>query len=179
MPLLRQNHAHSTIVIAAVSVVLPWSTWPIVIFTWGLVLSNFPWPLLWTLCYSSLVPLIQRIRPDLNWDLFCKCSTDWAPQLEQWSGSNRHHQLGRSVLPLLHSRTGEKDSNSEGTPADLQSAPFGRSGISPINFISKNMVLSHREDSNLRPTDYKSVALPTELRRSMLADLKENKLLMF
>ena len=24
--------------------------------------------------------------------------------------------------------------------------------------------MSHREDSNLRPTDYKSVALPTELR---------------
>jgi hypothetical protein len=33
----------STDVIAAVSVVLPWSTWPIVpTFTWGLVRSNLP-----------------------------------------------------------------------------------------------------------------------------------------
>src|SRR4030067_220896 len=32
----------ATFVIAAVSVVLPWSTWPIVpTFTWGFVLSNF------------------------------------------------------------------------------------------------------------------------------------------
>ncbi len=32
----------STLVIAAVSVVLPWSMWPIVpMFTWGLLRSNF------------------------------------------------------------------------------------------------------------------------------------------
>ena len=40
-------------------------------------------------------------------------------------------------------------------PADLQSAPFGHSGTSPW---------SHRRDSNPRPDDYKSTALPTELR---------------
>ena len=41
--------------------------------------------------------------------------------------------------------------------ADLQSAPFDRSGISP----EKSRLL----DSNQRPADYKSAALPTELRR--------------
>ena len=40
-------------------------------------------------------------------------------------------------------------------PADLQSAPFGRSGTSPW---------SHRRESNPRPADYKSAALPAELR---------------
>ena len=42
-------------------------------------------------------------------------------------------------------------------PADLQSAPFDHSGTSPYMW-------SQRRDLNPRPTDYKSVALPTELR---------------
>lgn len=46
---------------------------------------------------------------------------------------------------------------SKAEPADLQSAPFGHSGISP-----KWCRLS---DSNQPPTDYKSVALPNELKR--------------
>jgi hypothetical protein len=38
--------AASTEVMAAVSVVLPWSTWPIVpTFTWGLVRVNFSFPI--------------------------------------------------------------------------------------------------------------------------------------
>jgi len=41
--------------------------------------------------------------------------------------------------------------------ADLQSAPFGHSGIAP------RLKKSQRRDSNPRPTDYKSVALPAEL----------------
>ena len=45
-------------------------------------------------------------------------------------------------------------------PADLQSAPFGRLGTSP-----NKVKLSRRPDLNRRPTDYKSVALPAELRR--------------
>ena len=50
-----------------------------------------------------------------------------------------------------------KDSNlRRHKPADLQSAPFGRSGTPPV---------SRRPGSNWRPTDYKSVALPAELRR--------------
>jgi hypothetical protein len=42
---------------------------------------------------------------------------------------------------------------------DLQSVPFGHSGISPYKKKSR------RRDSNPRPTDYKSVALPAELLR--------------
>ena len=44
-------------------------------------------------------------------------------------------------------------------PADLQSDPFDRSGTSPLPLI-----WSQRRESNPRPTDYKSVALPSELR---------------
>jgi hypothetical protein len=45
------------------------------------------------------------------------------------------------------------------SPTDLQSVPFGRSGTPP-----RASVWSQRRDSNPRPTDYKSVALPAELR---------------
>ena len=44
-------------------------------------------------------------------------------------------------------------------PADLQSAPFDHSGtLPPI------LVWSQRRDSNPQPADYKSAALPVELR---------------
>ncbi len=43
------------------------------------------------------------------------------------------------------------------TPTDLQSAPFGRLGISPIISIACK---SWRRDLNPRPADYKSAALP-------------------
>ena len=42
-------------------------------------------------------------------------------------------------------------------PTDLQSVPFGRSGTPP------EKVWSQRQESNPRPADYKSAALPTEL----------------
>ena len=45
---------------------------------------------------------------------------------------------------------------------DLQSAPFGHSGTLPYNIQKK---WSWRWDSNPRPADYKSAALPTELRQ--------------
>ena len=45
-------------------------------------------------------------------------------------------------------------------PADLQSAPFNHSGTSPYIIA----IWSQRRESNPRPTDYKSVALPAELR---------------
>jgi hypothetical protein len=59
-------------------------------------------------------------------------------------------------------------------PTDLQSVPFGHSGTSPA--LSSSMVTncgaessfvkwSWRWDSNPRPADYKSAALPTELRQ--------------
>ena len=42
------------------------------------------------------------------------------------------------------------------TPADLQSAPYGHSGIRPA---SLSTFLSLLSDSNQRPRDYKSRAL--------------------
>ena len=53
---------------------------------------------------------------------------------------------------------------SEARATDLQSVPFGHSGISPKT--------SRRRDSNPRPTDYKSVALPAELLRLIFLILK-------
>jgi hypothetical protein len=49
-------------------------------------------------------------------------------------------------------------------PTDLQSVPFGRSGTPPEPKLYYTSAWSQRRDSNPRPTDYKSVALPTELR---------------
>ena len=49
---------------------------------------------------------------------------------------------------------------SKAEPSDLQSDPFGRSGTSPEFF--KWCRLS---DSNQPPADYKSAALPNELKR--------------
>ncbi len=46
-------------------------------------------------------------------------------------------------------------------PADLQSAPFDRSGIDPHLIV----YTSRLGDSNPGPTVYKTVALPAELRR--------------
>lgn len=43
------------------------------------------------------------------------------------------------------------------TPTDLQSVPFGHSGTPPL--------WSWRWDSNPQPADYKSAALPVELRQ--------------
>ena len=44
-------------------------------------------------------------------------------------------------------------------PTDLQSVPFGQLGN------SSKLLWSWREDLNPQPTDYKSVALPIELRQ--------------
>ena len=63
---------------------------------------------------------------------------------------------------------------------DLQSAPFGRSGTLPFIAISKRAYLCELQvfhcrikswwtDSNPRPADYKSAALPTELHQRIFA----------
>ena len=49
-------------------------------------------------------------------------------------------------------------------PADLQSVPFGHSGIPPYSLRSW---WSWWTDSNPRPADYKSAALPTELHQHL------------
>ena len=91
-------------------------------------------------------------------------------------GTRTHdNQLGRLELyQLSYARTyhvfvgpvswTEVDSNHRRrVPADLQSAPFGHSGIRPG--FAKLMLRSWRWDSNPRPPDYKSGALPVELRQ--------------
>ena len=55
---------------------------------------------------------------------------------------------------------GEGFEPSKAEPADLQSAPFGRSGTSPHSFQWCRL-----SDSNQPPADYKSAALPDELKR--------------
>ena len=60
--------------------------------------------------------------------------------------------------------------------AELQSAPFGRSGIPPYRtYLQRHPLFNlstlrwcRHTDSNCGPTDYKSVALPTELCRLYL-----------
>jgi hypothetical protein len=46
------------------------------------------------------------------------------------------------------------------SPTDLQSVPFGRSGTSPL--------MSWREELNPQQADYKSAALPIELRQQSI-----------
>ena len=61
--------------------------------------------------------------------------------------------------------------------AELQSAPFDRSGISPYHTYTvlfftlyyHTLRWCRHTDSNCGPTDYKSVALPTELCRLFLS----------
>ena len=55
--------------------------------------------------------------------------------------------------------------------ADLQSVPFGHSGTPPYSIRLSEW--SRQTDSNPRPADYKSAALPTELCRR----LKQNTLI--
>ena len=52
------------------------------------------------------------------------------------------------------------------SPADLQSAPFDRSGTSPDYPL--HSLWSWRWDSNPQPADYKSAALPIELRQQIV-----------
>ena len=59
---------------------------------------------------------------------------------------------------------GEGFEPSKAEPADLQSAPFDRSGTQPNIFLWCRL-----SESNQSPTDYKSVALPDELKRHKMA----------
>ena len=98
-------------------------------------------------------------------------------------GSNPRHQAwkacalpaellprspARSPFSHLHAWWGKDSNLRRHKPADLQSAPVGHLGTPP-NFVRAagrlRMKESRRRDSNSRPPDYKSGALPTELRR--------------
>ena len=71
--------------------------------------------------------------------------------------------LPTELFPLSRRRTqlywwrGEDSNLRRHKPADLQSAPFGHSGTSPLGRPSAP---SRWRESNSQPTDYKSVALP-------------------
>ena len=56
------------------------------------------------------------------------------------------------------------------SPADLQSAPFGHSGIPPSKATFRTRRQSWRWDLNPQPPDYKSGALPIELRQQSAAN---------
>ena len=70
----------------------------------------------------------------------------------------------KEELSILVGRDGFEPSKS--STADLQSAPFGHSGTYPYLFTKK---WSWWTDSNPRPADYKSAALPTELHQRLNA----------
>lgn len=66
----------------------------------------------------------------------------------------------------------EEDSNLRSRPTtDLQSVPFSHSGIPPGK-ISTTIKWSWRWDSNPQPADYKSAALPVELRQQALCTIQ-------
>jgi hypothetical protein len=94
--------------------------------------------------------------------------------LESWSGKRdsnprrsawKADALPTELFPRILSRPPFRNCMVEGggfeppkaEPTDLQSAPFGRSGTPPS--------WSWRWDSNPQPADYKSAALPVELRQ--------------
>ena len=73
-----------------------------------------------------------------------------------------HLRIGKSANCLW----AEKDSNLRTRErTDLQSVAFSHSAICPSYFgFFKSYLQSHLSESNQRPTDYKSVALPAELK---------------
>ena len=116
------------------------------------------------LAWMERIPREAWIRTEHPW-----ARNPWIP--DSGAGDEvrtRDLQLGRlSLYQLSYSRMVKHDvactggerriRTSEGFPTELQSVPFGHSGISPNPSLLP--------DSNQRPTDYKSVALPAELRR--------------
>ncbi len=112
------------------------------------------------------------------------------------ASSYEHMNLNHARLPIppfpqkLVGRGGFEPPKS--VTADLQSAPFGHSGTYPseivkmpdalrINMINRtswkiNRGWSWRRDLNPQPADYKSAALPIELRQHMKPNQQERKM---
>ena len=74
-------------------------------------------------------------------------------------------------IPILVEEGGFEPPKRKAT--DLQSAPFGHSGTLPYSIYKTYLSIkwSWWTDSNPRPADYKSAALPTELHQLVLLDL--------
>ena len=100
----------------------------------------------WVLSMSAFFK-VQEKRLELSW--YCY-----------------HTDLNRARLPIPPFPRimvdGDGFEPSKSVTADLQSAPFGRSGTHPRNTNIKLSMScwSRRSESNQQPTDYKSVALP-------------------
>ena len=83
---------------------------------------------------------------------------------------HQHTDLNRARLPIppfpLKVVDGGGFEPPKSATADLQSAPFGHSGTHPFCFGRPGQQKwSWRWDSNPQPADYKSAALPIELRQ--------------
>src|SRR5713101_7284834 len=139
----------NTLVIAAVSVVFPWSTCPIVpTFTCGFVLSNFSLLILLLCQWSPFPGLNWRPHPyqgcALPTELKGPVSLLTAPP-HRWSGkrdSNPRHSAWKADAlpselfpPKVLGGGGWIRTNEGVEPADLQSAPFGRSGTPPSSAL--------------------------------------------
>ena len=134
--------------------------------------------------FELVTPSLPRTcsTPELR-GLTCRdCATPVERRMNFWSGrrdSNPRPTAWKAVtLPLSYSRCfadfgGERRIRTSvgHSPADLQSAAFDRSAISPFD-VSR---WSWRRDSNPRPADYKSAALPTELCQHQTARFQRHK----
>ena len=119
---------------------------------------------LWT-AYASLSCLLSvyTVILQLHFNLFWSERRVSNPQPPAWKAGALPIELLSLNLTLNNATTivqcgDRRIRTSEVETTDLQSVPFGHSGISPLK-------KSRRRDSNPRPTDYKSVALPAELLR--------------
>ena len=91
-----------------------------------------------------------------------------------WSGgrdSNSRHSawkadaLPTELLPLVKMEWAEKDSNLRSRRQQIYSLPPLAAWVSALIQEWRKAHLSWRRDLNPRPADYKSAALPTELRQ--------------
>ena len=116
----------------------------------------------WILCARQLCQPFRTVVAKYNdvcasHKMMLTCyAVKWCCVLRTQIQTNK--DLPKQVFICLVGAGGFEPPKSETT--DLQSAPFGRSGIPP--YIMREL-WSWWTDSNPRPADYKSAALPTEL----------------
>src|SRR5690554_433379 len=96
-----------------------------------------------------------------------------AAGIEPASSAWKAEVIATIRCPRAISGGGGRIRTCEALASDLQSDPFGHSGTPPEQIRSrepaKTLNWSWRTESNPRPADYKSAALPTELRQPTFA----------
>ncbi len=112
-------------------------------------------PGIWESCRAQTPVRTSRLR---SWS----GKRDSNPRRSAWKADALPTELFPRILPRPPFRNymmveGGGFEPPKAEPTDLQSAPFGRSGTPPS--------WSWRWDSNPQPADYKSAALPVELRQ--------------